>query len=300
MEKYEARSFLNLITDDYVNREALTWVTHWGSKKEVKKESTHINSFQRVEKDFKKPVLLLYGVPGGGKTTLAKVIASHCKYVPWEMNCSLEGKDIIQKIRHALHIQNVKGLPVCIILDMIDCLDKDSITQLQKILNTGKRPVIAIANDFYAGVLKIIKPHCYHLNCRSIHPTRVYNRLREICESERVKIDMTHLSSLCTEYNHDIRACLNNLQSMSSIREGSFVYITRDMLPGFSHSSMHRNVYDLWRFIFSSKNYKEAKKAVRNFGEYELVNSGIYENYTSFSNNDYDLRRSADLLVKSM
>lgn len=300
MEKYEPRSFVNLITEDYVNREALTWLIHWGSKKEVKVEPSHINSFLRIEKDFKKPVLLMHGVPGGGKTTLAKVIAAHCKYVPWEMNCSLEGNDLIQKIRHALHIQNVKGLPVCIILDMVDCLDKDSMQQLQKIIATGKRPIIAIANDFYCGTLKSFKVHCYQLNCRSIHPQRVYNRLREICDTERIKIDMAHLSSVCSEYNHDIRSCLNNLQAMSSTRQNNFIYITREMIQGFTHHQMHRNVYDLWRFIFSSKNFKEAKKAVRNFGEYELVNSGIYENYNSFSNNDYDMSRSAELLVRNI
>lgn len=50
-----------------------------------------------------KKVLLLYGPPGGGKSTLAKVLAKHCGYKSIEINASDErtGEKLLEKIQNA-------------------------------------------------------------------------------------------------------------------------------------------------------------------------------------------------------
>jgi chromosome transmission fidelity protein 18 len=51
-----------------------------------------------------KKVLLLHGPPGAGKSTLARVLAQHCKYNTIEINASDErtGDKILGRIKNAL------------------------------------------------------------------------------------------------------------------------------------------------------------------------------------------------------
>ena len=68
---------------------------------------------------------MLHGPPGTGKSTMARVIAKQCGYVPKEVNASdcRSGADICEVIKNALEMNQVSfenGKPTCLILDEID------------------------------------------------------------------------------------------------------------------------------------------------------------------------------------
>ena len=72
---------------------------------------TGLNNFVAPEDMYTfrhKKVLLLYGPPGTGKSTMAKVLAKHCRYRCVEVNASDErtGDKILDKIKNATQMNS--------------------------------------------------------------------------------------------------------------------------------------------------------------------------------------------------
>lgn len=135
----------------------LTWLKSWDGivfKKNHKVDTVpslfkktgskgNFNSFYSHDFNYKKLVLLA-GPPGCGKTTLARVIATHCGYHWEEINASDDrsGRTLIQKIDNLATNQTIRSekKPACIIIDEVDgALDSDSngIKEVLHYLETG-------------------------------------------------------------------------------------------------------------------------------------------------------------------
>lgn len=107
MDKYRPQSYLELLSDENVNREFLHWLKLW-DKIVFKRNITKPRKTQSVfgkrkdkieEKDIEevdskgypvKRIALLSGPPGLGKTTLAHIAGRHAGYNIVEINASDE------------------------------------------------------------------------------------------------------------------------------------------------------------------------------------------------------------------
>lgn len=110
VDKYRPRSYIELLSDESVNRDLLHWLKLWDKivfnrnyiQKRKKLNST-LNRFRNKkfvdEKVFKEVdnkgfpiqrIVLLSGPPGLGKTTLAHLAAKHAGYNVIEINASDE------------------------------------------------------------------------------------------------------------------------------------------------------------------------------------------------------------------
>lgn len=131
VEKYAPAGFLDLLSDELINREVVKWVKEWdtcvfgGSAQNA--VGSNNGNLALAQDPLSRPehkIILLAGPPGLGKTTLAHIVAKHCGYKPMEINASdaRSGPALVGKVVDAMEMGRVTvdKRPNCVIIDEID------------------------------------------------------------------------------------------------------------------------------------------------------------------------------------
>ena len=159
VDKYAPQGFMDLLSDEKINRDVVKWMKMWdhcvfGKSIDSKEQST--DAYKRPDQK----IVLLAGPPGLGKTTLAHIVARHCGYKVMEINASDErnGPALMSKVANAMEMASVIGekRPNCIIIDEIDGAaggpeGRSAISALVKLANAkphvGKNTSDAVDDD---------------------------------------------------------------------------------------------------------------------------------------------------------
>jgi replication factor C small subunit len=161
------------------------------------------------------PHLLLYGVAGTGKTTIAKLITHNIDCDVMYINASDErGIDTIRdKIRTFASTMGFSSGGKIIILDEADYLTRDAQAALRNTMETFSKNTRFILTCNY--VEKIIDPIQSRCQVFAVHPPSkkdVAVRLVDILKEENVEFGMDDVATCVNSGYPDIRRVLNSAQ----------------------------------------------------------------------------------------
>ena len=191
VEKYRSKTL-----DEYVGNEQLKQIVHQYLKN---------NDLQN---------LLLYGTPGTGKTTLAKLIVNNfdCDYL--YINASDErGIDTIRdKVQGFASSASFKPIKI-IILDEADFLTIQAQASLRNIIETYSRTTRFILTcNYLERIIDPLQSRCQVLKITPPSKKEVAQHISTILEQENINYELENLALVVNKHYPDIRKILNTCQ----------------------------------------------------------------------------------------
>ncbi|KAH7427153.1 hypothetical protein KP509_10G031900 [Ceratopteris richardii] len=179
------------------------------------------------------------------------------------------------------------------------------------------RPVICICNDPYAPALRQLRQMAKVHVFTQPSVNRVVTRLKYICNSEGYKISARALTVLADHTECDIRSCLNTLQFLNKRKESLNTLDVASQVVG--RKDMTRSAFDVWGEILQKRKPKQGRFSgssaytfgncgqqskelihlhdlLANHGDFELTNSGIYDNLIHVRYQDSSLQKTVQCL----
>jgi len=182
-------------------------------------------------------------------------------------------------------------------------VDKENALSNKKKNNYVKRPIICICNDLYAKVLINLRKEALIFNLKKANPTKLLNRLKEICSKENLNLDTRALKNLCDKSNYDIRVCVNTLEFLSHNKNNVSLFKSisnGEKLSILGQKDLTEGVFGIWAKLFSISiekcNYNSIIEIYSSQGDYNVINDGLFVNYLKVNNKEKDLASRAKLL----
>ncbi len=157
---------------------------------------------------------VLYGGPGTGKTTIAKIIKEMYSLQSYEFNASSDSKSILHEISDL-----TKYYPnVILIIDEIHRMKKDTQDYLLPFIEDGRITVIGLTtSNPYIAINKAIRSRLNIYKMNSINENDIINLLHNCIKMDEFKhldIDDDVIKMIAANCGCEIRTSLNMLESL--------------------------------------------------------------------------------------
>jgi replication factor C large subunit len=204
-----------------------------------------------------KKAILLQGPAGTGKTTLAHVISNEFDFEIFELNASdFRNKEQLEaKLKPASEQQSLFKKSKILLVDEVDGLsvtkDKGGIPELTALIETTKFPMIITANDIWDKKFATLRQKCKSLNLAELSYKTISLVLQEIVKKENLDIDNQILVSIAIRARGDIRAAINDLQTIASDSSKTKNYLSLD------ERNQSTDIFDAMKVVFKNMLNKE-------------------------------------------
>lgn len=202
------------------------------------------------------PHLLLYGPPGSGKTTLAKIFINRLPCTAMILNASSSDRGV-ETVKTKINmfassaLMPGKNLKI-IFLDEADGMSNDAFDALKNTMerHSATCRFILTANNIN-GINPAIQSRCTQFQFSTYPIDAVFNLCCEILEAEEIKFKELDLDMIVDRLYPDIRSIINNIQKCSSSGtltvEGIMAFnISEDEISDFIITGNLRGLREAW------------------------------------------------------
>lgn len=246
----------------------MTWVEKYRPKKfeDVRGQDEALKEIKRFIEYFNlgkitktsKRALIFYGPPGTGKTTLPHVIANETNSEIFELNASdLRNKEKLQEIlKPAIEQKSLIKKGKIILVDEVDGIsgyyDRGGIIELLLLIQLSPYPIIITANDIWSKKLSLLRKRAQIIQLKEISYKTIKEVMIKILREENQFINNDILTDIAIKAKGDLRAAINDLQSVSKVKDPSSLT--------FDERNKETDIFNALRLIFKGKPTNETLK----------------------------------------
>ena len=271
---------------------------------EVISNKKAISEIRAWAKDYKTP-LFIYGDTGVGKTLSAKLIAKEMNWSIYHTDATdSRGKEAISDLYNiASTSTTLFGKKRLILLDEIDAMidkrggdDSGGFTEILKIINITKQPIIFIANDPYSNKkLRPIFEKCIKVRFDLPNKLSILKFTKDICDKENIDYDLMALKEIVEHAKNDIRALLIDLSIFALTKK-----ITLEDVSHLGNRQKEEDVFKILGKIFYPRDFYSVKNAINDANiDWELLAAWLEENVPRKFQNPKNLVNGMECLSKA-
>ncbi|MFQ3308202.1 MAG: replication factor C large subunit [Candidatus Nanohaloarchaea archaeon] len=214
-----------------------------------------------------KPVLL-HGQAGTGKTSMAEALAEDYDRELVETNASdvRTKKKLKSELKEATRQASFLGKEKLILIDEVDGMgraDRGGSSELLKIIDESRFPVILTANDAYASNVQTIRNRSKLIELGSVHTNSINAHLKRILENEGIEYDESAVKRIARGSGGQMRSAINDLEAVALGKDKLEV----EDLDAISQRDNRQEIFDSLKVIFKTTTPQNAKQATENLDE---------------------------------
>jgi replication factor C large subunit len=200
-----------MLTDKY---KPLCFADLKGQEDAITKIKVFLKNFPR------KKSIILHGPVGIGKTSMAYAIAKEMSAEIVEINASeLRDKEQMKKIMgNASQQGSLFAKNKVLLIDEVDGITKDDkggLMELLILIDRTSFPIIITGNDIWDKKFSGLRQKSELIEMKDIDYKDILNLITDVAKKEKLNCDEESLKILAIKSNGDIRAALNDLQTIT-------------------------------------------------------------------------------------
>jgi len=262
-EKYRPRYVREVVGNKQAVNQFLEWMRGW----------------ERGTPSSK--AVMLVGPPGVGKTSLVLAYANEYRWDLVEVNASDErsGERLKALVGASASQTTIAGTRKRIILvDEVDGIaGKESaggVAVLSSLIRMSRVPIVLVANDPWDPRLAPLRELAPMIKFSKVRKDEVLRHLKVIAEKEGLEVDEEMLKEISERAEGDMRAAINDLQLLSSMRANPSL-----LFSYLGERNREKNAFDVLAAVFGAKKASEGRQLTMNTElDLDQIFTWVYDN----------------------